>query len=391
MKRFLPVMLIALSACRDAPDRFAGPDPFDSIPDAERGRLTWSVYEDRSPAWNATSDSIYYSARSYPGFPVSGGLLLKVPRTAGRAALILESLQRAVEPQPWLGAPAVSPDGSRIAFVELTEINDPTILCTAGIGCATAPPPAPPPDTIASNTMLICARLRVRGVDGSGPEHNITIDFEGYESEELRIAHPFQRQYERDGAEIFRPSWSPDGTRLVYSDGLRLLIWNVGDAQATEIPNTSDGVWPAWSPDGQRIAFTRLQRGAVTNVACSCFQLGKPLPVQNFTRVVYNDGGTRIGTLVTIRPDGTDMQELGEGEAPAWTPDGTRLVFQRGNMLWRANADGTNAEIIPDTDFGYEPAISRDGRRLAFTRDMFQRERAPGVYSKPFDLWVVDF
>ena len=70
------LLCVLLTACREAPEPFAGPDPFDSIPAGETGRLTWNAFEDHSPAWNATSDSIYYSARSYPGFPASRGLLL---------------------------------------------------------------------------------------------------------------------------------------------------------------------------------------------------------------------------------------------------------------------------------------------------------------------------
>ncbi|HEY0672056.1 MAG TPA: hypothetical protein VGD27_07320 [Longimicrobiales bacterium] len=389
MKRTAMLLCLALTACRDVPDRFAGPDPFDSIPEPDAGRLTWNAYEDHSPAWNATSDSVYYSARSYPGFPLSGGLLLSVPRTTGRAALLLESLQHAVSPQPWLTAPALSPDGESLAFVQLTEVNDPTVLCNAGIICGVAPPPAPRPDTGAANTMLVRGVLRVRALNGTTDAASIEIEFEGLQ-DSFRIAHPFQRQFERDRAEIFRPSWSPDGTQLVFSDGLRLLLWTVGQTSAVEIPNTDDGVWPAWSPNGAVIAFTRLQRNTVREFSCGCFRQNRPLPVASVYRIVYDDGGRRVGTLSTIRPDGTDLRELGIGEAPAWTPDGQFLVFQRNNELWRATADGSNATLLPNTEYAYEPAISRNGQWLTFSRDQASGDR-PSVYIKPYDLWVVGF
>ncbi len=386
MKRITLLVCLAFTACREAPGGFEPPDPFGSIPPAEAGRLTWNFYEDHSPVWNATSDSVYYSARSYPGFPVSGGLLLSVPRTPGRAALILESLQRAVAPQPWLAAPAVSPNGQSIAFVELTDVHDPTDLCNAGVFCETVPIGS---DTGSANILLRAGMLRVRPLNG-GSEASIPIVFDGFQPT-VRTAHPFQRQYERDGAEVFRPSWSPDGTRLVFSDGLQLYIWTIGEDSAVAVPNTEDGVWPAWSPDGSMIAFTRLQRGAITEVSCSCMRIGRPLPVDSFMRVVYNDGGRRTGTLTLIRPDGTDMQELGEGEAPAWTPDGQFLVFQRNNQLWRSAANGANADPIPNTAWAYEPAISPNGRFLTFSRNQYPEDRPLTVHNKPYDIWVVDF
>jgi hypothetical protein len=389
MKRSLILLTLFAGACRDVPERFAGPDPFDSISSSDAGRLTWNLKEDHSPAFSHDNNQIYYSARSYPGFPLTESLLLSVPRTVGRAKVILEEIQGAVSPQPRLAAPAISPNGNSIAFVELTQLHDPTELCNDRISCAVAPLPAPPPDTGAANALLMQGRLRIRPLNGSGNEVSIPIVFEGNQGDD-RIAHPFQRQFERDRAEIFRPSWSPDGSRVVFSDGLRLWIWAVGGGAPTQILGTADGVWPAWSPNGDLIAFTKLQRGPVQTFGCECWRRGRPLPVANLRRVITNDGRRRVGTLQTIRPDGTGLATLGEGEAPAWTPDGQTLVFQRGGQLWRANRDGTNAVALPNTQFGYEPAISRDGRWLAFTRDMKQGDRANNL-EMPYDLFVIGF
>ncbi len=388
MKRYVLLLAVLATACREAPERFVAPDPFDSVSTGEAGRLTWNVFEDHSPTWNATSDTVYYSARSYPGFPVSGGLLLGVPRAGGRARLMLESLQAAVQPQPWLAAPALSPNKERVAFVELTQVHDPTTICTARIACRI--PGLGGPDTSLSSTPLVRGVLRVRGLDGSGPEASVPIVFQGYqENPEVRVAHPFQRQYERDGAEIFRPSWSPDGSRVVFSDGLRLYVWTVGSANPVAIPNTDDGVFPAWSPAGDVIAFTKLLRGASHTVTCDCYRQGRGDPVLEIRRIIYADGGSRVGTLMTIRPDGTDLRNLGAGESPTWSPNGQLLVFNRAGQLFRANPDGTGAIVIPNTQGGHEPAISPDGRWLTFSRDA--NVEFPGAYSKPYDIWAVNF
>jgi Tol biopolymer transport system component len=382
MKRSL-LLLALLTACRDVPDRFTAPNPFDSLSAAEAGRLTWNAFEDHSPAWNASSDSVYYSARSYPGLPTSRGLLLTVPRTKGRAALLLKSLQGGL-PVPVLTAPAFSPDRQSIAFVQVALNTEP--VCTSRIQCPL--PPLSGIDTSYSLVPLLPGTLRVRPLNG-GPEVKVEIKFEGVR-DSFRIAHPFQRQYDRDRADVFRPSWSPDGTRIVFSDGLRLLILNVASGVVDTIPGTADGVWPAWSPTGDVIAFTRLMRLGSTTVRCDCYANDRIDPVMRLQRTIYNDGRDRVGTLVLINPDGSNPRELGIGEAPAWSPDGNTLVFQRGGQLYRSAANGANATPIPNTDFAYEPAISPDGRFLAFTRDPSQRDRVSNTII-PNDIWVVDF
>jgi Tol biopolymer transport system component len=94
--------------------------------------------------------------------------------------------------------------------------------------------------------------------------------------------------------------------------------------------------------------------------------------------------------LILINPDGTNPRALGLGEAPAWSPDGNTLVFQRDGQLFRAAANGANATPIPNTEFAYEPAISPNGRFLAFTRDASGRDR-PSNSIIPNDIWVIDF
>jgi Tol biopolymer transport system component len=224
--------------------------------------------------------------------------------------------------------------------------------------------------------------LRVRTLNSApAAEMRVPIQF-STRSLTNPIAHPFQRQYERDRSQIFRPSWSPDGTRLVFSDGQQLLLWTPGDAAATPIPNTQDGVWPAWSPEGDVIAFTRLFREGSHTVDCTCANPSGSQPLQ---RVVYHDRNQRTGELITIRPDGSDARNLGVGEAPAWTTDGDFILVGRDNEISRIAADGSSATLVPNTAFGFEPALSPDGRWLAFSR------RTAPALPKDYDIWVVAY
>ncbi len=100
------------------------------------------------------------------------------------------------------------------------------------------------------------------------------------------------------------PSWSPDGSRLVFvSDRMgspQLFVMNAsGGGERRLTSRGSYNVTPAWSPAGDRIAFSRIEQGHFE--------------------------------IYTIRPDGSDERRLtfgaGNKEHPRWSPDGRFLVF----------------------------------------------------------------
>jgi Tol biopolymer transport system component len=192
-------------------------------------------------------------------------------------------------------------------------------------------------------------------------------------------AFPFQRRFSNFGHHIFRPSWAPDGRRVVYSDGLQLLIYDRQSRQTTPIANTRDAIYPAWSPDGAWIAFAQLARTDSVSFDCTCIERRLGIVVELHNRVVYRDTPLGEARLKLVRPDGSEQRDVGNGEMPAWTPDSRSLVFRRGLSLWRAAIDGTQAAAILNTEFGEEPAVSPDGQRVAFAR----------LNEVQYDIWVV--
>jgi dipeptidyl aminopeptidase/acylaminoacyl peptidase len=135
-----------------------------------------------------------------------------------------------------------------------------------------------------------------------------------------------------------RPTWSPDGTQLAFECwGADITVFVCAmNADGTGVRNLTPAggcEWaPAWSPDGSEVAFVG-----------SC-----------------EDGGpyTSLGPfgIWLKKPDGSIARNLtaggfGSDEAPAWSPDGTQLVFARGNPadLYIINRDGSGLRQLTAT------------------------------------------
>jgi TolB protein len=209
------------------------------------------------------------------------------------------------------------------------------------------------------------------------------------------------------------PAASPDGRQVLYysweADQRGIHRVNANGTDDIHLSLRSEDTLPAWSPDGTKYVYsTRAGEGGDINRRAYTLRIAStatkprndPNPVVDEAQypswgpteeLVYRDCAfpDDVCGLALTNDDGSGKRVLTNinSTAPAWSPDGSRIVFMSnvgGSWdIWSVSPDGGSPQRLTD-DVGDDglPTFSPDGSKIAFVS---QRNGQWGVWTIDLD------
>ena len=208
---------------------------------------------------------------------------------------------------------------------------------------------------------------------------------------------------------VWTAAWSADGSRLAYSwfeafpnqDTEReygdspIEIVDRNGATVATLPPEEGAFWVtdfAWSPDGRALVYATMPYSwfdsddpttwgppivhvvSLTDSGAARVGFAVPGDAPTWSRrdvIAYVTGfrnserGGDPSAVQLARPDGTALIRIDDATAPQWSPDGSRLLFERKGAIWVSDWAGRRQRrVVVGRDASWAPG----GRRFAFVR-----------------------
>jgi uncharacterized delta-60 repeat protein len=244
----------------------------------------------------------------------------------------------------------------------------------------------------------------VRSVEG-----RLELDVIGVDGKGLRqlLVSPFRGDELQSYATL---SWSPDGRQVAFdawpvplpasgsctaapSHGVTYVI----DVADRRLRRLATGLAPQWSPDGRRIAFQDGQKllversdGSARRVIGAGYQLS------------WSPSGSRVAFvdlhqwISVVSLGDRHKRRLALGRAPAWSPGGGRIAYERFQCRHVLNTDCLNVigadgrglvQLASFRGDAFGPVTwSRDGTHLALP--VWPRPSPPSPAGRPWKIAV---
>jgi Tol biopolymer transport system component len=156
------------------------------------------------------------------------------------------------------------------------------------------------------------------------------------------------------------PQFGPDGENIVFygadQNAAGLFEMDLGSSQVTLInPSVKDPSGYAFSPDGSRLAYMEYDR-----------DIGE---ARLFTADLATGERTILGTMDIPKKSGASLPDAAN---LSWSADGKFIAFDFGQYASDRNiylAPVNGMGLIKFADSGYAPAISADGKCLAYLKE----------------------
>jgi TolB protein len=201
-----------------------------------------------------------------------------------------------------------------------------------------------------------------------------------------------QRRLTFNKVKDYMPAWSPDGKKIAFTSYRRtragLYIWNLEANSLTEVASSGTAFSPSFSPDGTRLLFcSTLEGNSEIFVASGDGKNVKRLTFNNAVdtapswsptgrEIVFTSDRGGTPQIYIMDAEGSNVRRISFGgtyhDSPAWSPAGDRIVYvsRVENIfdLYVLNLRSNQIIKLTESNARNEsPSWSPDGRHIVFT------------------------